>query len=430
MYNSNHTIINGDCRNMSELSDESVHLIITSPPYWQLKDYGSDRQIGFNDDYESYINHLNLVWQECYRVLHKGCRLCINIGDQFARSTYYGRYKVIPIHSEIIRFCETIDFDFMGQIIWQKTTTMNTSGGASIMGSYPLPRNGIVKLDFEYILLFKKQGEAPKPTIEQKNCSAMTNEQWNTYFNGHWYFPGAKQDKHLAMFPEELPHRLIKMFSFPNELILDPFMGSGTTALAARNLNRNSIGYEINPNFIPIIKEKIGTDDAFTRVQVDIILQEQSQDFDAKIEHLPYRFIDYHKLDKKIDIKKLQYGSKIDKDSFGNREDLFSIKEIISPELLRLNNDLIVRLIGIKQNTELIDNAIAYLRNKLRGQKVFLKYDAIKHDENSNLMAYLYLQNKTFINAHLLKEKLANVDNSINYKYKAKFNQIINNSEI
>lgn len=177
IYNTTHTIINGDCRNMSELSDESVHLIITSPPYWQLKDYGSDRQIGFNDDYESYINHLNLTWQECHRVLHKGGRLCINIGDQFARSTYYGRYKVIPIHSEIIRFCETIGFDFMGQIIWQKTTTMNTSGGASIMGSYPHPRNGIVKLDFEYILLFKKQGEAPKPTIEQKNCSAISKYQ-------------------------------------------------------------------------------------------------------------------------------------------------------------------------------------------------------------------------------------------------------------
>jgi DNA modification methylase len=109
------TIINGDSRQMSELKDRSVHLIITSPPYWQLKDYGSDDQIGFNDSYESYINNLNLVWSECNRVLHDGCRLCINIGDQFARSVYYGRYKVIPIHSEIIRFCEAIFLtDFVG----------------------------------------------------------------------------------------------------------------------------------------------------------------------------------------------------------------------------------------------------------------------------------------------------------------------------
>ena len=149
---------------MSGLADQSVHLIVTSPPYWQLKDYGSDEQIGFNDTYEEYINNLNIVWKECYRVLHDGCRLCINIGDQFARSVYYGRYKVIPIHSEIIRFCETIGLDFMGQIIWQKTTTMNTTGGASVMGSFPYPRNGVAKLDFEYILLFKKQGKAPMPT--------------------------------------------------------------------------------------------------------------------------------------------------------------------------------------------------------------------------------------------------------------------------
>ena len=150
----NHKIVFGDSRNMSQLPDKSVQLIITSPPYWQLKDYGSDNQIGFNDNYEDYINNLNLVWQECYRVLSDGCRLCINIGDQFARSVYYGRYKVIPIRTEIIRFCESLGMDYMGAIIWQKTTTMNTSGGGAIMGSFPYPRNGILKIDYEFILLF------------------------------------------------------------------------------------------------------------------------------------------------------------------------------------------------------------------------------------------------------------------------------------
>lgn len=420
-----HIIVNGDSRQMIELKDESVHLIVTSPPYWQLKDYGIENQIGFHDDYETYINHLNLTWQECYRVLHKGCRLCINIGDQFARSTYYGRYKIIPIHTEVIKFCEMIGFDFMGQIIWQKVTTMNTSGGASIMGSYPNPRNGIVKLDFEYILLFKKRGIAPKPTKEQKENAAMTNEEWNTYFNGHWYFSGAKQDKHLAMFPEELPHRLIKMFSFPGETVLDPFMGSGTTALAARNLNRNSIGYEINPDFIQIIKEKIGTDDAFMKVETEVIKQvELKTDFERRIKDLPYQFVDTHKLDKKIDVKKIQYGSKIDAKSSGKREEFFSVKEIISPELVRLNNDLIIRLIGIKQNPEINGKATEYLIDKVRGKKVFLKFDIVKHDNDNNLMAYLYLENKTFINAHLLKENLALVDNSIDFRYKTKFKKL------
>ena len=419
--NTQHTIIHGDSRNMQELPNESVHLIVTSPPYWQLKDYGVNNQIGFDDSYEQYINHLNLVWQECFRVLHNGCRLCVNIGDQFARSVYYGRYKVIPIHSEIIRFCETIGFDFMGQIIWQKATTMNTTGGGVVMGSFPHPRNGIVKLDFEYILLFKKQGNAPKPSIEQKEQSAMTNEEWNTYFNGHWYFSGAKQDKHLAMFPEELPKRLIKMFSFPQETVLDPFMGSGTTALAARNLNRNSIGYEINPDFIPLIENKIGANNLYDEVEIKIVQQQSKIDFAEKIKSLPYQFIDTHKIDKKMDIKKNQFGSKIDNNKANKKEELFTVKEVVSPELIKLNNGLTVRLLGIKQNPNINGKATEFLLSKFKGNRVFLKYDKQKYDNKNMPLVYLYLENKTFINAHLLKHKLALVDESVHFKYKEKF---------
>ena len=253
-----HRIIIGDSRRMQEVADESVHLVVTSPPYWQLKDYGSAEQIGYHDSYEEYINHLNLVWQECWRVLHPGCRLCINIGDQFARAAYYGRYKIMPIRTEIIKFCETIGFDYMGAIIWQKVTTCNTSGGATIMGSFPFPRNGILKLDYEFILIFKKPGTTPPVSVEVKEQSRMTTEEWNTYFHGHWNFPGEKQAKHLAMFPEELPRRLIKMFTFVGETVLDPFLGSGTTSLAAEKLSRDSIGYEINSRFLPVIGEKLG----------------------------------------------------------------------------------------------------------------------------------------------------------------------------
>lgn len=167
--NSKHLIINGDSRYMGELNDESVHLVITSPPYWQLKDYGTKDQIGFNDSYESYINNLNLVWKESFRVLHNGCRLCINIGDQFARSVYFGRYKAIPIRTEIIKFCETIGFDYMGAIIWQKVTTTNTTGGATVMGFFPYPRNGILKLDYEFILIFKKMEVHQKYLKKTKN---------------------------------------------------------------------------------------------------------------------------------------------------------------------------------------------------------------------------------------------------------------------
>ncbi len=424
MTTTEHTIINGDSRKMSEVQDGSVHLIVTSPPYWQLKDYGSEDQIGFNDSYEQYINNLNLVWKECFRILHEGCRLCINIGDQFARSVYYGRYKVIPIHSEIIRFCETIGFDFMGQIIWQKTTTTNTTGGAAIMGSYPYPRNGIVKLDFEYILLFKKAGNAPKPTGEQKEMAVLSNEEWNTYFSGHWHFNGARQDKHLAMFPEELPKRLLRMFSFPQETVLDPFLGSGTTAMVAKALGRNSIGYEINADFIPLIKDRVGSNNLLEKVKLQFLKQDLTIDLDKEYATLPYWFTDCHKTDKKIDVKKLQFGSKIDMESSMVKSECYMVKQVVSPEQIVLDNGMTVRLLGIKNNPETQKEAVDFLWSKLKGNKIFLKYDNVKYDTAHNLMVYMYLGNKTFINAHLLKNRLADLDNTLEFKYKEKFKKL------
>jgi len=416
-----HRIVNGDSRQLSLINSKTVHLIITSPPYWQLKDYGTEDQIGYHDSYENYINNLNVVWNECNRILYPGCRLCINIGDQFARSVYYGRYKVISIKTEIIKFCEMIGFDFMGAIIWQKVTTTNTTGGASIMGSFPNPRNGVLKINYEYILIFKKPGISPKPTNEQKSSSKMTTEEWNKYFSGHWNFAGARQEGHIAMFPEELPGRLIKMFSFTGETIFDPFLGSGTTSLAAKNLNRNSIGYEINPEFIPIIKNKLDSNNLGLETSEFYYLKDSSNiDIKSKLSGLQYHFTDPHKLDKKIDLKKLQFGSKIDKNRV-EREEYYSVKEVISPNLIKLNNDVIINLIGVKEKASLHGKAIDYLVAKTKGQKVFLKFDKQKYDNNNYLLCYLYLKNKTFINAKLIREGLAGIDYSSNFKYKNKF---------
>lgn len=423
-----HRIITGDSRKMREVKDASVHLVVTSPPYWQLKDYGSSDQIGFNHSYEEYINNLNLVWNECYRVIENGCRLCINIGDQFARSVYYGRYKIIPIRTEIIKFCETIGFDYMGAVIWQKVTTCNTTGGASVMGSFPYPRNGVLKLDYEFILIFKKQGTATQVTHEIREKSKMTTEEWNQYFSGHWNFAGEKQGKHLAMFPEELPKRLIKMFTFVGDTVLDPFLGSGTTTLAAKNLGRNSIGYEINGDFLPFIKERVGCGQSLFSEECVFEISKQEKitaDFAEEIQELPYIFIDPIKVDKKIDPKKLQFGSKIDQDS-GQREEYFTVKEVVSPELIRLSNGLTVRLLGIKQDVLKNGKAAEYLVNKTQGQKVFLKYDQTKYDSENRLLCYLYLKNKTFVNAHLVKEGLVIVDTEMVFKYKEKFLELQN----
>ena len=416
-----HAIVFGDSRSLNKVKSNSVQLIITSPPYWQLKDYGAENQIGFNDSYEEYINNLNLVWQECYRVLSDGCRMCINIGDQFARSVYYGRYKVIPIRTEIIRFCESLGMDYMGAIIWQKTTTMNTSGGGAIMGSFPYPRNGILKMDYEFILLFKKLGNAPKPSKEQKERSAITKEEWGQYFSSHWNFNGVKQFEHIAMFPEELPKRLIKMFSFVGETVLDPFAGSGTTSLAAKHLGRNSVGYEINKSFEPIIKSKLCEEQlSFESEEAQVYFIDDNVGNTASFERLPYLFKDPHKMDKKVDIKKLQFGSSIDGNS-RKRDDLFSVKQVLSPELIELSNGLTVKLLGIKENKQHSKEAMDFLKERFYKRKVFLRYDAIKYDCKNTLLCYVYLDNKTFINNHLIRTGFVDVDMSLDYACKAKF---------
>jgi site-specific DNA-methyltransferase (adenine-specific) len=213
------------------------------------------------------------------------------------------------------------------------------------------------------------------------------------------------------------------MFSFVGETVLDPFAGSGTTALAAKNTDRNSVGFEINPEFIPIIKEKLEVHQKDLNGTTYEFLQRKSvtTDFEKEIQKLPYIFKDPHTLDKKIDVKKLQFGSKIDKESSTKREELFTVKEVLSPEKIRLSNDLTIKLIGVKEDPIINGKATSFLIEKTKGKRVFLKYDNVKHDSENNLLCYLYLENKTFINAHLIKNGLVQVDSDIDFKYKEKF---------
>jgi len=403
-----HRVIIGDARDMSEVPDDSVHLIITSPPYWHIKDYGIPGQIGYGQIYEEYINDLNLVWAECARVLHPGCRICVNIGDQFARADEYGRYAVIPIRTEITRFMLQLGFDHMGTVIWQKRTTMRPSGGASVMGSFPFPRNGVIEIDYEFIMIFRKPGKPPSPTPEQKRLARLSKEEWKGCFSGHWSFPGEPQKGHLAMFPLELPMRLIKMFSFPAETVLDPFLGSGTTSLASANLGRNSIGYEINPDYLPIIQDKLAGLEGFGGT-LEILMQESARlDRDKALSRLPYIYRDPHGLRKLAD--------------FRLREpEYFGIRKILSVEEMILSDGRRVRLIGVKGIPAKRGEALDFLDRKTRGQKVFIKEDPAVPERNGVTPVYLYLWNRTFINAHLVKRGLAEVDESVDFKYKERF---------
>jgi len=261
----------GDARNMEEVPDNSVGVIITSPPYWCIKDYGVTGQIGYMQSLHEYLIDLSRVWKECWRVLKPGRRLCINIGDYFSRATLHGVYKIIPIHAEIIAQCEIIGFDYMGSIIWRKRTTKRPSGGATVMGSYPYPPNGMVEQQHEYILIFKKPAKgAEHIPPEIKEASKLTKEEWMEFFCGIWEIPGERQNLHPAAFPEEVPYRLIKMFSFIGETVLDPFIGSGTTAKVALQLHRNAIGYEIQPQFIEVIEQKVGKYTLFSQLEIRV----------------------------------------------------------------------------------------------------------------------------------------------------------------
>jgi len=412
-----HRVVLGDSRKMSRIDDEDVQLVVTSPPYWQLKDYGRDEQVGFSDTYEDYINHLNLVWSECHRVLSPGCRLCVNIGDQFARAAYYGRYKVIPIRTEIIRFCETIGFDYMGAIIWQKVTTTNSSGGGAVMGSYPFPRNGIVKLDYEFILLFRKGGKAPAPDREKKEASRLTAEEWNTFFSGHWNFPGERQDRHLAAFPEELPRRLIKMFSMSGEKVLDPFLGSGTTSVAAARLDRRSLGYEINEDFAPLIRERLGG------VEVDFIDDLPTHiGLDHDLQQLPYRFADPVPMETRADPRNSNYGSRIDSKGGGERhESLHRVQQVLAPDRVQLEDGQAVRLLGVRSIARRRQQAEEHLRELAGGKKVYLRFDDACPPRDDDALVYLYLRNRTPVNRHLIRSGLVEVDTTRDYRFKKAF---------
>lgn len=419
-------IVIGDSRHMGEIKDESVHLVITSPPYWQLKDYGVKNQIGFNDSYQEYIDNLNIVWKECYRVLHPGCRLCVNIGDQFARAVIYGRYKVIPIRTEITKFCESIGFDYMGGIIWQKVTTCKTTGGATVMGSYPYPRGGIIKIDYEFILIFKKLGKDPKPSSEIKEKSKLTQAEWNEYFNGHWNFPGEKQSGHIAMFPLELPKRLIKMFSFYGDIVLDPFLGSGTTSKAALDLGRNSIGYEINKDFLDTIKEKVGIHGGSSLYKEDfdyeIVFQDQKNlKEDQRDKSNPTNSNNH--LERLVDPKKFKFGTVIDTNGKQEREDTYRVTTILNPDEIILDSGLRVKLLGVEPvaDEELKQKAISFLKDLTSGNRIFLKYDNLKFDESKNLLAYVYLVNKTFLNAKLISNGFAKCVGALNFQHKDRF---------
>ncbi len=246
-----HRLINGDARDLSFLDAESVHLVVTSPPYWNLKRYNENPdQMGHIQDYETFLNELEKVWRHVFRVLVPGGRLVCVVGDVCVARRRFGRHLVFPLHAGICVICRQIGFDNLNPIIWHKiaNASYEVANGSKFLGK-PYEPNAIIKNDIEFILMQRKPGGYRKPSAEQRDASRISKDDFDLWFQQIWNMPGASTKQHPAPFPLELANRLVRMFSFVGDTVLDPFCGSGTTVIAALRAGRNSIGIEIDPEY-------------------------------------------------------------------------------------------------------------------------------------------------------------------------------------
>lgn len=257
-----HTLVLGDARNMDWIADRSVHLVVTSPPYFNLKKYNDHpNQLGDIDDYEQFQDELDEVWRHCFRVLVPGGRLVVNVGDVcVARRENGGRHHVFPLHADISVRARRIGFDYLTPILWNKIANAKfeaEGNGGGFLGK-PYEPNGIIKNDVEYILMLRKHGKYRSPTDDQRASSRLTKEEQSAWFRPIWTdITGASTREHPAPFPVEFAQRLVRMFSFTDDTVLDPFVGTGSTTVAAMRCNRNSIGVELDPNYFAMAERRI-----------------------------------------------------------------------------------------------------------------------------------------------------------------------------
>jgi DNA modification methylase len=259
-----HTLHLGDARDMSALESESVHLILTSPPYWTLKEYrDSAGQLGHVEDYDQFIGELEKVWRNCYNALVPGGRLICVVGDVcLSRRENEGRHTVVPLHSSIQEQCRRIGFDNLAPIIWHKISNAvhEVENGSGFLGK-PYEPNAVIKNDIEFILMERKPGGYRAPDVPAKLLSVISAENHKKWFQQIWSgVTGASTKNHPAPYPIELAERLVRMFSFVGDTVLDPFMGTGTTTVASAKWGRNSIGFEIDAHYFELAQKRISED--------------------------------------------------------------------------------------------------------------------------------------------------------------------------
>jgi len=259
-----HRLYRADARQQSIISDESVHLVLTSPPYWTLKSYEHhESQMGNIGDFDEFANELSKVWTEAYRVLVPGGRLVCVVGDVcLSRRKNDGRHTVVPLHASIQEKCRKIGFDNLAPIIWHKIANARyeIEGSGGFLGK-PYEPNSVIKNDIEFILMERKPGGYRTPDYATRVLSLISDTDYQRWFQQIWHgVTGASTKEHPAPFPEELADRLIRMFSFVGDTVLDPFLGSGTTSVSAARCGRNSIGIEIIPSYLNKAASRLQTE--------------------------------------------------------------------------------------------------------------------------------------------------------------------------
>lgn len=273
-----HRSVRGDARELTGVTPESVHLVLTSPPYWTLKTYrDSDGQMGHIDDYSLFLDELDRVWRRCYEALVPGGRLICVVGDVcLSRKKNNGRHTVVPLHASIQERCRQIGFDNLSPIIWNKIANVvheveNGSGG--FLGK-PYEPNAVIKNDIEFILMERKSGGYRSPSDAARILSIISDEHHKSWFTQIWTgITGASTRQHPAPFPESLAERLIRMFSFVGDTVLDPFSGTATTSVAAMSCGRNSIGYEVDETYVAMGRKRMAsiTNRLITRARMETI---------------------------------------------------------------------------------------------------------------------------------------------------------------
>jgi len=256
---SHHQLFCGDSRQMNFLPSASVHLAVTSPPYWTLKEYPRrEGQLGLIADYEAFLEELDRVWTEVFRVLVPGGRLIVVVGDVCLSRRRVGKHVVFPLHAGIQERCRRIGFDNLAPIIWYKiaNATLEVDNGSTFLGK-PYEPNGIVKNDIEYILFQRKPGGYRKPSLAARILSIIPEALQREWFQQIWTMKGMSTRRHPAPFPVALAERLVRMFSFVGDNVLDPFMGTGTTSVAASKWGRNSVGIEIEDGYFELARARL-----------------------------------------------------------------------------------------------------------------------------------------------------------------------------